>query len=164
MAGNRGIIAQGLGDPNTTPLTAGALPEFRFVYFEQAVAKGECQQWSDTAGLLGVGVEDSIADSMQPAGVAAQAVSGAGWGWIQTAGFCDYVLCDGDVNAPDGTDHSGDIYLVMTAAERAEGQQIADLQAADSGTLPGAFAMNLKADDAADATAVTSCILCCPYQ
>ena len=161
MAGNRGIIAQGLGDPNTSPLTAGALPEFRFVYFEQAVAKGECQQWGATAGLLGVGVEDPVAACVRPAGVAVQAVAAAGWGWIQTAGYCDYVLGDGSVAAP-GNAHDGDVYLVMAAAEQAVGQNLGELQAADSGTLPGAFAMNLVVSDG-DAGDACTAILCCPY-
>ena len=155
-------IVPGLADPNTTSISGGARPKFRLVYFEQAVVKGECQQWSDTSGKLGFGVEDSIADSMHPAGVAAQAVSAAGWGWLQTGGYCDYVQGDGAVAAP-GADHSGDIYLVMNADEHAEGQAIADLQAADSGTLPGAFAINLAASDG-DAGDACTCILCCPYQ
>ena len=155
MAGNRGIVAQGLGDPNTTPLTAGALPEFRFVYFEQAVAKGECQQWSDTAGLLGVGVEDPASNSYRVAGVAAQTVAAAGWGWIQTAGYCDYIITD------EGVAVATDIAIVAIDTETCGGATAANLNsvAATGGAL-AAFGFPL----ADDADTVGTVILSCHYQ
>ena len=58
------------------------------------------------------------------------------------------------------SDHTDDIMLVMTAAQVAEGQYLADLHVADTGTLPGAFEINL----AIDVGTVGTCILCCPYQ
>lgn len=154
------VTIPGVANPNTTKFTGGAQPKFRYVYFAQDVAKGDCQQWSTTNP--GFQVEDSIADSMHPAGVATEAVdvsAEGNWGWIQTGGFCDYIKTDGSVEVP-AADHTDDIMLVMTAAEAAEGQYLADLQAADVGTLPGAFAINL----AADVGTVGTCILCCPYQ
>ena len=148
------VTIPGIANPNTTKFTGGAQPKFRYVYFEQAVAKGECQQWSDSAAWLGRGVEDPVADSPHPAGVAAEALTAAGWGWLQTGGYCDYIVTDTSVAAP-GPARDGDVWMVMTAAEAAEGQTPAEVEAHDGG-----FALNL----AANVGAVGTCILCCPYQ
>jgi len=152
------ITIPGVPNPNTTKFTGGAQPKFRYVYFENDVTKGDCQQWSDTAALLGRGVEDiAAADSPHPAGVATETidVSAQGnWGWIQTGGYCDYITTDGNVAAP-GANRDGDVWMVMTAAEVAEGQQPAEVEAHSGG-----FALNL----AADTGTVGVCILCCPYQ
>ena len=149
------VTIPGIANPNTTKFTGGAQPKFRYVYFENAVTKGDCQQWSDTTALLGRGVEDIAAsDSPHPAGVATETKTAAGWGWLQTGGYCDYITTDESVAAP-GANRDGDVWLVMTDAEVAEGQTAAEVEAHDGG-----FALNL----AADAAAVGVCILCCPYQ
>lgn len=159
------ITIPGIPNPNTIRFTGGAQPKFRYVHFAQDVVKGECQQWSTTNP--GYQVEDSIANSMHPAGVACDTVDVSvwPWGWIQTGGFCDYVQGDGAVAVPSATPpaHDGDIFLVMNADEHAEGQALAELQAADVGTLPGRFAMNLLVADG-DAGDPCTCILCCRYQ
>ena len=38
------ITIPGVENPNTTKFGGGAQPKFRYVYFENAVTKGDCQQ------------------------------------------------------------------------------------------------------------------------
>jgi len=151
----------GFSDPNTVPLDFGALPKYRYVYFEQAVAKGEVQQWSDTPGLLGVGVEDPVAHSTRVAGVAGAALGAAGYGWLQTGGYCDYIKTDGAVDAPNADTLQGDVYLEATASETAAGLTAAELDGT-AGYDHSAFAINLAEDHAVNDTGY--CILCCHYQ
>lgn len=154
----------GISDPNTTTLQAGALPTYRFVYFENAMSKGEIAQWSDSAAYLGYGVEDAVDYSTRVAGVVPQAQP-AGFGFLQTGGYCDYITTDTNVAAPNADTVAGDIYLYAmnnSNAPRAVGATAAEFNAlvlstTDTTSVTAAFAMNL----AADAAAVGTCILMC---
>lgn len=150
----------GVANPNTTKFSGGAKPSFVYVYFENAMAAGEVAQWSDTSGKLGWGVEDAVANSTRVAGVVPEAITAAGWGWLQCGGYCDYIITDGNVAAPNADTLQGDIYLIANASPYAIGATAAELDGT-AGLYMAAFAMNLKADDA---TPVTTCILHCKYR
>jgi hypothetical protein len=152
----------GVANPNTTKFSGGAKPSFIYVYFENVMAKGEVAQWSDTAGKLGWGVEDAVAGSTRVAGVVPEAVTAVGWGWLQCGGYCDYVLTDGNVTAPNADTLQTDCFLIANATPYATGQTVAELEtAASSIGTNSVFAINLTVDDA---TPVTTCILCCKYR
>lgn len=156
---------QPLANPNTTQFYNGHPPVYKYVYFENAMTKGEVAQWSDTAAYLGRGVEDSVNTSTRVAGVVPVTIAAAGWGWLQSGGYCDYITTDTNVAAPNADTLQGDIYLVAeanTAAPRALGKTAAELNAmcttlTDTAGFSSAFALNLAADTAA----VGICILIC---
>lgn len=150
----------GVANPNTTKFSGGAKPSFIYVYFENVMAAGEVAQWSDTAAYLGFGVEDAVAYSTRAAGVVPEAVTAVGWDWLQCGGYCDYIITDGAVDAPNADTLAGDPYLVANASPYAIGRTSTEL-AATVGHYMAAFAMNLAADDA---NAVGTCILCCKYR
>jgi len=165
--GKKFVVSTGVSQPNTSPVSAGALPKFLFVYFDAAKAKGEVVQWSDTAGVLGYGVEDAVGHSTRVAGVVAQAATAAGWGWIQTTGYCDYVLTDGGVVAPNADTLQGDPFLAAIADHGGSNPGAQGRSAAEADGTAGydlaVFAINLAADsgDAGDGSDTGYCILCC---
>jgi hypothetical protein len=171
--------------PNTPPIPcpnsnnyrgAGAVPKFRYVYFNQDTAKGEVQQWASSAdgttnleSRMGYAVEDvAVAASPHVAGVCAKAVdvSENPWGWIQTAGYCDYVLTDGSNDYPASGGLTGDGLIVATTSNEAIGITAAALNTAsnhtdaDTHTAASVFAVNLSAD----ASTAGVMILTCGYQ
>ena len=152
----KNLIVPGLADPNTTSITGGARPKFRLVYFAQEAVKGEAQQW-DVSQALGYGVEDVAADNCTTvAGVCAATVAAAGWGWIQTAGYCDYLITDEAVDAP-----ATDPFLRCMNDNKWEGATTAEVTAlADNVGALAVTAINL----AEDAVAVGKGILICHYQ
>lgn len=156
-------------NPNTTNWRgAGAVPKFRYVYHESAETKGAPRQWSDTTAWLGVGVEDTVATSTRVAGVCPETYTAAGWGWIQSGGFCDYLVTDGDVVAPESNTLTGDVYIVAAASGGpAISKTAAEFNAmcttsTDTAAYTSAFALNLAAD--ADTTNIGTCIIVCAYQ
>lgn len=154
-----GTAIPGMESPNAVDRTGGAQPKFIYVWFEGAMLTGEVCQWSDTAGYLGLGVEDTVADSSRVAGVVCQDMAAAGWGWIQTHGYCDYIITDGAVDAPDAdTLTTTDCLLVADNASHAEGQTSDEV--ATSTHWHSVFAINLAADTS-DNTGF--CILHCHY-
>jgi len=159
-------IGGGINDPNTAPITGGAQPKFRFVHYESGAVKGQTQQWSVTAGLLGVAVEDPIDASPRVAGVCAVTTAAGAWGWIQTGGYCDYVLTDTNVDAPNTDDLTDDQYLIAQASGSVTvGQSIEELLAQmESATSTAAASSVLGFNLKADAAAIGACILCPSYQ
>ena len=155
---------QPLANPNTTKFFHGHAPKFRYVYYLNAMTKGEIAQWTDTAANLGWGVEDAVVYTTRPAGVVPVTITAAGWGWIQYAGFCDYITTDGDVDVPHAdTLQSGDLYLVADANSLATGMTLAQFNdgtadANDTFGQTSLVALNL----ATDTDTVGICQLICP--
>lgn len=150
---------QPVANPNTSVFYNGHAPKYKYVYFENAMSKGEVAQWSDTTAYLGYGVEDAVDNSTRVAGVVPVAITAAGWGWLQSGGFCDYITTDESVAAPNADTLQGDVYLTAGAnsgAPRAVGKNAAELDGT-AGLYMSAFAINL----AADTGAVGVCILVC---
>lgn len=162
------VTIPGIANPNTTVFTGGAQPKFRYVYFENAMLKGEVAQWSDTSGKIGYGVEDAVDSSTRVAGVVPVAITAAGWGWLQTGGYCDYITTDTNVTAPNADTLQTDVYLLAlnnTNAPCAIGKTAAELIAmmttgADTAGPTSVLGMNMVVD----AAAVGACILCPAYQ
>ena len=166
-----------MSTPNTPPIPspntlkwrgAGAVPKFRYVYHEAAETIGRVRQWSTTAEWLGVGVEDTVIGSTRVAGVTAEAMTAAGWGWIQTAGYCDYIVTDGNAIAPAADTLADDVVFRAAAAGAgcvplSAAQAIAEMTTAADTMLPSSiFALNLAAD--VDTTNLGKVILVCAYQ
>jgi len=146
------------------------------VYFNQDAAKGEVQQWgisedgtTNLESRMGFVVEDvAVAASPHVAGVTAVAVdvSANPWGWIQTAGYCDYMLTDGSNTFPVSGGLTGDGLIVATTSNEGIAITAAALNTAsnhtdaDTHTAASVFAINLS-EDASTAGVV---ILTCAYQ
>jgi hypothetical protein len=157
-----------IANPNTTQFYHGAAPRFKYVYYANAMTKGEIAQWTDSADATtraGYSVQDADDQSTRVAGVCPATVAAAGYAWLQTGGYCDYVTTDTAVVAPNADSLAGDVYLIAannSGAPRAVGQSSTEFMAqCNAGTATcgptSAFALNM----AVDSSAVGACILIC---